>query len=72
MKKGIVFLGIGFELVAMCLGGYYLGEIIDQRMGTKNTASTYLILALLVSWFVHLFYLLRKFEKENEKPPPAP
>lgn len=66
MQKGIVFLGIGFELVAMCVGGYFLGEYIDQYYGWKATASTYLVLVLLLSWFVHLFYLLRKFEKENE------
>ncbi|NJL24460.1 MAG: hypothetical protein HC902_04365 [Calothrix sp. SM1_5_4] len=66
MNKGIVFLGIGFELVAMCIGGYILGEYIDTYMGWKATASTYLVLVLLISWFFHLFFLLRKFEKDNE------
>ena len=65
-NKGVVFLGIGFELVAMCVGGFYLGEYIDSYYGWKSFASTYLVLALLLSWFLHLFYLLRKFEKENE------
>lgn len=66
MNKGIIFLGIGFELVAMCVGGYLLGELIDQHYGWKSFASTYLVLILLIAWFVHLFYLLRKFEKDNE------
>lgn len=65
-QKGIVFMGIGFELVAMCVGGYFLGEFIDQHMGWKAFASTYLVLVLLLSWFIHLIYLLRKFEKEND------
>lgn len=69
MGKGIVFLGIGFELVAMCVGGYFLGDYIDQYYGWTATASTYLVLILLTSWFIHLFYLLRKFEKENEIDP---
>jgi uncharacterized membrane protein len=64
--NGIVFLGIGFELVAMCVGGFYLGQAIDDHYGWKSIASTYLVLVLLVAWFVHLFYLLRKFEKEND------
>ena len=65
--KGIVFLGIGFELVAMCLGGHYLGEFIDAHYGWKAVASTYLVLALLIAWFLHLFYLLRKFEKDDDQ-----
>jgi hypothetical protein len=66
MNKGIVFLGVGFELVALCIGGYFLGEFIDQKMGWKATASTYLVLILMLSWFFHLFILLRRFEKEND------
>lgn len=65
-NKGIVFLGIGFELIAMCVGGYFMGDYIDQQMGWNGFARTYLVLALLVSWFTHLFYLLRKFEREAE------
>lgn len=70
--KGIVFLGIGFELVAMCVGGYFLGEFIDQYMGWKAFASTYLVLILMISWFVHLIYLLRRFEKEENEPGNSP
>ena len=39
--------------------------MIDEKMAWKNFASTYLVLALLIGWFVHLIYLLRQFEKEN-------
>lgn len=72
MDKTIVFLGIGFELVALCAGGYFLGEFIDQYYGWKARASTYLVLILLMGWFVHLIYLLRKFEKEAEAEGIAP
>lgn len=64
-NKGIVFFGVAFELVALCVGGWVLGGMVDQHMGWINTAQTYLVLVLLFGWFVHLFYLLRKFEKEN-------
>ncbi len=66
MNKGIVFFGIGFELVALCAGGFFLGEFIDKEMGWKATASSYLVLILLVGWFVHLFYLLRQFERDRK------
>lgn len=74
MGKGIVFLGVSFELVAMCVGGYFFGNFIDEKMAWKNFASTYLVLILLIGWFVHLIYLLRRFEQENansdQKPGP--
>ncbi len=72
MNKGIVFMGIGFELVAMSIGGYVLGNYIDSQMGWQNFASTYLVLLMLISWFVHLIYLLRRFEKDNvDSDPPT-
>jgi hypothetical protein len=72
-QKGIVFMGLGFELVAMCVGGYLLGPYVDQAFGWKNVASTYLVLMLLVGWFVHLIWLLRQFEKDNaEESQPKP
>lgn len=70
-NRGVVFFGIGFELVAMCVGGYFLGQFIDDYMGWKAFASTYLVLVLLISWFVHLFYLLRKFEREGHRDSPS-
>lgn len=67
-NRGIVFLGIGFELVAMCLGGWFLGAFLDDHFGwPPNTAGTWLVLALMTSWFVHLIYLLRKFERDDER-----
>lgn len=69
--KGIVFMGIGFELIAMSVGGYFLGEYIDKYMGWKGIGSTYLVLILLIGWFVHLIYLLRKFEKDDENDHPS-
>ena len=62
-------MGVAFELVAMCAGGYFFGEMIDEKMQWKNLASTYLVLILLIGWFVHLIYLLRQFEKDKSEPP---
>ena len=69
--KGIIFLGIGFELVAMCVGGFFLGQFVDGYMGWNGLATPFLVIALLISWFFHLLILLRRFEKENaESEPP--
>ncbi len=51
--------------MALCVGGYFLGEFVDQQMGWKSVVSTYLVLVLMIGWFMHLIYLLRRFEKEN-------
>lgn len=72
MGKGIVFMGVAFELVALCIGGYVLGGYVDEKMGWNNKASTYLVLILLIGWFVHLIYLLNRFEKENADSEPKP
>jgi hypothetical protein len=69
--KGVIFLSIGFELIGICTGGYYLGDFIDQKMGWKAVGSTYLVLLLLIGWFVHLIYLLRRFETENDDDNPS-
>lgn len=64
-NKGLAFFGLAFELVALCLGGWVIGEMVDRHYGWKNTAQTYLVLVLLGGWFIHLFHLLRKFEQDN-------
>lgn len=64
MNKGVIFLGMGFELVGLCMGGYWLGEYVDAYMGWEKS-SAYLILLLLVGWFVHFFILIRKFMEED-------
>ena len=66
--KGVVFLGIGFELMALCVGGFYLGEFVDRHFGWTNVVSTYLVLVLMISWFVHLIYLLKRFEEDDDPP----
>ena len=69
MDKGIMFLGIGFELIMMCVGGAYLGNMIDQKMGWNNIATASLVIILLIGWFIHLFVLIRRYEKDNHADP---
>ena len=69
--KGIAFFGIGFELIALCVGGHVLGTYVDQYYGWQNFVSTYLVLILMISWFIHLIYLLKRFEDDDAPPPPT-
>ena len=72
MDKAVVFLGSGFELIMVCLGGTYLGNYIDQKMGWANYATAGVVIVLMIGWFIHLIYLLRRFDKSNEKPESKP
>jgi hypothetical protein len=71
MNKGIVFLGMGFEMVSMVLGSLFFGPYIDPYVGGKGNGTVLLILLLMVGWFAHVFVLVRKFEEDiddNPKP----
>lgn len=64
-NKSMVFLGMGFELVALILGAAYLGDIIDKHMGWPGYGSVLLILLFLISWFFHLLVLLKKINEDE-------
>ena len=63
-------MGLAFELVGMCWGGHYLGQFIDTYYGWNNFAATYVVLALLIGWFLHLIYMIQQFEKDNDNADP--
>ncbi len=66
MKNGMVFLGMGFEMVGIAVGGFYAGKYIDQYMGWEGKASGYLVIVLMIGWFIHFFYLIQKMQKDIE------
>jgi 4-amino-4-deoxy-L-arabinose transferase-like glycosyltransferase len=68
MDKAVIFLGIGFELVALCGAGVFLGQLIDQWMGWQNAGTLIMVLSFLVLWFFHLFFLIQKFENHDGPP----
>jgi hypothetical protein len=69
MNKGIVFMGMGFELLGAILGGLYLGAFIDKEMGWPGYGTAATVVACLVSWMVHLVYMLKKFMEETPDDP---
>ena len=65
MKKGIVFMGMGFELLGVILGGLYVGDLLDKQMSWPGYGTAGVVVACLVSWMVHLVYMLKKFMAET-------
>ncbi|WP_374027771.1 AtpZ/AtpI family protein [Bdellovibrio bacteriovorus] len=67
MKKYIIFASIGFELVGLILGCFYLGQYLDQKYQTKGLIFAVLSLASLVGWLVRVIWLLNRIQKQDEK-----
>ncbi|WP_413585851.1 AtpZ/AtpI family protein [Bdellovibrio sp. HCB274] len=67
MRKYIIFASIGFELVGLIIGCFYLGELLDAKYQTKGMAFVGLSLAALVGWLVRVIWLLKRMEAQEEK-----
>lgn len=67
MGKYLVFISIGFELVGMIVGSYYLGQALDEKFHTKDMIFIGLAIFSLVAWLTRIIWLLKKIEKEEAK-----
>ncbi|MFN8790185.1 MAG: AtpZ/AtpI family protein [Bdellovibrionales bacterium] len=65
MKKYMVFVGMGFELIAVTLACLYLGQEVEKRYPLKNLWSVLFIFAGLAGWFYRVIVLLRKMNQEK-------
>lgn len=65
-NRYLVFMGLGFELVGLIIGGLYLGQLLDAQMGTRGIMVLVILVSCLVSWFIHLIFLLKRVEKISE------
>ncbi len=65
-NKGMVFMGMGFELVVLVIAGAYFGDAIDKHFGWKGYAAMTFILLFLASWFYHLLILLKKVNQDEK------
>ena len=66
MGKYLVFASIGFELVGLVIGCYYLGQILDEKFQTKGLIFVILTFFAIIAWLVRVIWLLKKFQKEDE------
>lgn len=69
MGRYLVFTSIGFELVALILGCYYLGQLLDAKYQTDGLIFVISSFAALMAWLVRVIWLIKKFQKEDEKNP---
>lgn len=67
MGKYLVFVSIGFELVGLIVGSYYLGQVLDEKYQTKGFIFIGLAVFSLIAWLVRVVWLLKRIEKNEEK-----
>ncbi len=63
-RKYLVFVGIGFELVAIILGCIYLGMKLDEKYEGNGMFLVGMSLLGLAGWLIHIVRLLKYLEKE--------
>lgn len=66
-NRYLILTGLGFELVGLIIGGLYIGQLLDEKFGTKGIMALLILASCLVSWFVHLIFLLKRLEKISDQ-----
>lgn len=67
-RRSAIFMGMGFEVIGAILGGYFLGQLIDAKYNYFGGYGGPLFSGIgLVGWMIHLIWLVRKLEKEDDK-----
>ena len=64
-RKGLIFSGMGIELVVLILGGAKIGSIIDSTYELNGLGQAGMIILVMAAWFYHLVIMLQKFMKDN-------
>ncbi|MNK88169.1 hypothetical protein D3C87_1081230 [compost metagenome] len=67
MNRYIIFASIGFELVGLIVGCFYLGEFLDAKYNTGGMAFVGLSVACLIGWLVRVIWLLQRVQKQDEE-----
>jgi hypothetical protein len=67
MRKYIIFASIGFELVGLIIGCFYLGEFLDSKFHSKGLFFVGLSMASLIGWLVRVIWLLNRIQDKEDK-----
>lgn len=63
--KGLVFAGLGMEIIGMMIGSVIVGQEIDKLMGWNGYYSVIvLMLASFGVWVWHIIAIARKFMQD--------
>lgn len=66
MKNGIVFMGIGLELVGIVLASLYLGSVLDDWFSWKGYGVSVVLLIGTAGWIFHMILLLNKMQNPKQ------
>ena len=61
MKRGLIFMGMGFELLGLILGALFLGQAVDKYFGWNGYGVATFVVVVMISWMYHLVVLLKQF-----------
>ena len=65
-KRGLVFIGMGFELLGLILTALYLGKYVDDQYELNGLCIALFSFLALIIWVFHLVILTRQFQKNDE------
>jgi uncharacterized membrane protein len=57
---------MGFELVGLILGCFFLGQMLDEKYQTRGLIFVGLTMLALVGWLVRIIWLLRRMQRQDE------
>lgn len=66
MNHYLIFVGIGTELLGIILSMAWLGIELDDYFGTKGLMVVFLSILGLISWLLHLIYLVKTLQKREK------
>ncbi len=67
MKKYLVFVGMGFELIGIVFVNIWVGIWLETQKPMKNIWPVILVFLGLAAWFYRLTLLLKKMKTQNDK-----
>ncbi|MBX2995591.1 MAG: AtpZ/AtpI family protein [Bdellovibrionaceae bacterium] len=66
-NRYLIFASMGVELVGLIIGCLFIGQVLDEKFGTKGLMVIFFSIASLVGWFVHLIFLLKRIDRMEEQ-----
>jgi F0F1-type ATP synthase assembly protein I len=62
--KSNIFMAMGIEAFVAVLGGFGLGQLVDQYLGSKGYGPAFGSIIGLVGWFMHLMQVMKRYDEE--------
>ncbi|MNJ91062.1 hypothetical protein D3C87_87060 [compost metagenome] len=67
MKRYIIFASMGFELVGLIVGCFFLGQFLDEKYHSRGLIFVGLTIFCLIGWLTRIIWLLRRMQKQDEE-----